>query len=548
MYRPLAALAALLCASAAAAQPAPSAPSVSPALPRQPALIVAIAVDQLSADLFAEYRPHFTGGLRRMADGVVFPAGYQSHAATETCPGHATILTGARPSRSGIIANDWLDQSLSREDKVLYCSEDPSVPGSNSSRYTVSARQLLVPTLGDRIKAVTPASRVVAVSTKDRGAVMLGGHRADQLWWWNGRDFAGPAGQQPAPEVAAAFTAIRTRIATAQPDLPLPPPCEARAQAVPIGDGKTVGTGRFGRAAGDLRAWRASPEADTATIDIAIAMFESLRLGRGDAPDLLALSASAPDYVGHTYGTGGSEQCLTLLSLDRELGRLFAALDRSGVRYVAVLTADHGGHDLPERNQARAAPDAIRVDARFDAKAVAAQISRELRLDVPALLAQGADFYVHRDVPRRRRAAVIRRAAELLRANPLVEEVLLGSELAAMPSPSRPPELWSLAERARASYFPGRSGDLVVALKQRVTPIPDPRLGYVATHGSFWDYDRRVPILFWWPGVVPFEQPLGVEVVDILPSLAPLIGLPLPAGEIDGRCLDLDGGPGTTCR
>src|SRR3954463_3068570 len=123
----LAALLALPLAAAAAAQERPA-----------PKLIVAISVDQFSADLFAEYRQHFTGGLRRLSEGVVFPAGFQSHAATETCPGHSTILTGSRPYRTGIIANDWLDQSAAREDKVIYCSEDETVPGSSSSNYTVS--------------------------------------------------------------------------------------------------------------------------------------------------------------------------------------------------------------------------------------------------------------------------------------------------------------------------------------------------------------------------------------------------------------------------
>ena len=103
----------------------------------------------------------------------------------------------------------------------------------------------------------------------------------------------------------------------------------------------------------------------------------------------------------------------------------------------------------------------------------------------------------------------------------------------------------SLAERARASYFPGRSGDLIVALKPRVTPIPDPTKGYVATHGSFWDYDRRVPILFWWKSAQQFEQPLGVETVDIMPTLASFVGLTIPPGEVDGRCLDLDPGTGS---
>src|SRR5262245_54341962 len=121
--------------------------SVAQSLPR-PRMIVAISVDQFSADLFAEYRPLFKSGLHRLQSGVVFPAGYQSHAATETCPGHSTILTGSRPARTGIIANEWYDQSLTRTDKKVYCSEDPAQPGSSSSSYVVSAQFLKAQTLG----------------------------------------------------------------------------------------------------------------------------------------------------------------------------------------------------------------------------------------------------------------------------------------------------------------------------------------------------------------------------------------------------------------
>jgi predicted AlkP superfamily pyrophosphatase or phosphodiesterase len=105
----------------------------------QPRIIVAISVDQFSADLFAEYRPLFKADLRRLQTGVVFPDGYQSHAATETCPGHSTILTGSHPARTGIIANEWCDQSLARADKKVYCAEDPTVPGSSSTNTTASA-------------------------------------------------------------------------------------------------------------------------------------------------------------------------------------------------------------------------------------------------------------------------------------------------------------------------------------------------------------------------------------------------------------------------
>src|SRR6059058_2499959 len=154
-----------------------------------PRLVVAISVDQFSADLFAQYRQHFTGGLRRLEEGVVFPSGYQSHNVTETCPGHSTILTGARPARTGIIANEWFDQSLARPDKQVYCSEDPSVPGSSSEHYTVSTQFLKVPTLGDRMKAADPRSRSVAIAGKDRAAIMMGGYGPDQRWYWTGKSY-----------------------------------------------------------------------------------------------------------------------------------------------------------------------------------------------------------------------------------------------------------------------------------------------------------------------------------------------------------------------
>lgn len=515
----------------------------------QPKLIVAISVDQFSADLFSEYRPWFAAGLKRLAQGVVFPAGYQSHAATETCPGHSTILTGARPSRTGIVANDWLDQSIAREDKIVYCVEDETRPGSDHRNYTVSDKHLMVPTLGERLKAATPASRNVAVSSKDRATIMMGGHRIDQAWWWNGRDYVGPAAQTPDPAMARVLADIRARIARPQPPMVMPPVCESRYRPIPVTSELTVGTGRFERAAGDLGAFRASPESDEAVFDIAATLADSMRLGGGEAVDVLSISASATDYVGHAYGTAGSETCLTLMALDRTIGRFLDRLDRSGVDYVVVLTADHGGHDAPERNRIHAAKDAIRADARLDPVAIGNEITKALKLKIagPAIIAQGADIYVSRDVPQRRRAAVLKRARAALAASPLVEAVFSGAELAALPPTTRPPEAWSLADRARASYYPGRSGDLIVALKPRVTPIAKPRRDYVATHGSFWDYDRRVPILFWWKGVAPFEQPLSVETVDILPTLAALIDLPVPAAEIDGKCLDLDAGMADSC-
>src|SRR5215208_2646256 len=127
-----------------------------------PKLLVVFSIDQFSADLFDEYRPQFRDGLARIASGTVFRNGYQSHAATETCPGHSTILTGDHPSRTGIISNNWIDQKVTRSDVSIYCAEDESVSGTSSTAYKVSPKHLLVPTLGELMKARWPGSRTVA--------------------------------------------------------------------------------------------------------------------------------------------------------------------------------------------------------------------------------------------------------------------------------------------------------------------------------------------------------------------------------------------------
>ncbi|MEQ1767773.1 MAG: hypothetical protein ABL859_10135, partial [Methylotenera sp.] len=129
-----------------------------------------------------------------------------------------------------------------------------------------------------------------------------------------------------------------------------------------------------------------------------------------------------------------------------------------------------------------------------------------------------------------------------------VAAVFTAEDLAKTPLPTGNPQDWSLKDRARASFDPARSGDVVVLLDRAVTPIPEAIPGlYVATHGSAFDYDRRVPMLFWRRGMRGFEQPAPVETIDIAPTLAALLGLRVPEGTFDGRCLDLDAGNGNTC-
>ena len=244
--------------------------------------------------------------------------------------------------------------------------------------------------------------------------------------------------------------------------------------------------------------------------------------------------------------------CVQMHELDTALGTFFARLDRMGLDYAVMLTADHGGLDLPERLDEQAAPDAARASKALTAQGLSAEIARRLglRSDSGKLVygeSAFGDYYVTRDLAPEARTRAIETLVSVLKSSPQVEAVWTRAEIAASPMPSGSPQEWSLLQRARASFDPERSGDVFMVLKRTVVPIPEARPGYTATHGSPWDYDRRVPLLFWRRGLTGFEQPQPVDTVDIAPTFAALIGLVVPAGDFDGHCLDIDGGPANTC-
>lgn len=505
-----------------------------------PKLIVAISIDQLSSDLFEAYRPHLTGGLKRLAEGgVLFVNGYQSHAATETCPGHSTLLTGRHPATNGIIANSWIDQSVGRSDTSVYCAEDERVAGSTSRNYTVSPEHLRARTLGDLLKARDPRSRNVAVAGKDRAAVMMGGRAVDQRWYFDGKGWATDLRSAPEPRsVQAIRAAFATTLAEPRPGLVPPPLCQARSTPYRVTSSLTVGNGTLARAANDARALRASPELDGATLALAAGLAGEMGLGRGPATDVLSIGLSATDYVGHAYGWGGQEMCLQLLSLDRELGDFLTRMDGSGVDYAVVLTADHGGMDLAERLRANGNSQAQRADTALAAEQVGKLLAPQFGRQGTVLHGEGfgGDIWLDRGIPAADRPRVLAAAAARYRAHPQVEAVYTAQQIGATPLPSGDPRQWSLLQRVRASFDPARSGDLYVVLKEFVSPSAKPSQGYTATHGTPWDHDRRVPILFYAKGLKAAQPATGADTVDILPTLASWTGLTLAQGSIDGSC------------
>ena len=546
-FTTLAAAAALIATGCAFASPRQD----DTAARQPPRLIVAISVDQFSADLFAQYRRHFRQGLARLQDGAVFPSGYQSHAATETCPGHSTLLTGVRPNRSGIIANAWFDPSLARAGKRVYCAEDERDPASTPLDPVISAVHLKVPTLGDRLKLANAASRNVAVSAKDRAAVMMGGHDIDAAYWWKGDRFVTFAGKPVAAAAQAASKSAGATIKAGARAYAPPPWCAASDH--PVAAGKlTLGVGRFPLERGKANMFLVSPRIDAATGDLAMRLVDAMQLGKGAAVDILSVSFSATDYVGHAYGHGGVEMCIQLAELDRTIGRLLAHLDARGIDYAVVLSADHGGIDAPERLREQANPSATRVDPALSPGALAKAVTARTGIAAssgPLIYGEGAggDLYFSEGLTAGEKARVSAALVAILKAHSQIAAVFTAKELAEAPLPVGSPDSWSPRDRARASFDAARSGDVVALLDRGVVAVPDPNAGYVSTHGSVWDYDRRVPILFWRRALRGFEQPAPVETVDIAPTLAALIGLKVPDGAFDGRCLDIDGGAGNSC-
>ncbi len=542
----------LLAIGLAAALPAAakdSAPSPAPAAP--PKLIVALSIDQFSADLFSEYRARYSGGLARLQQGAVFPSAYQGHAATETCPGHSTLLTGVHPSRTGIIANTWFDLTQARADKRVYCAEDETDPASTSRDPVVSARHLKVPTLGEYMKAVWPLSRNVAVSAKDRAVVMMGGHKIDEAYWYKAGQFVTFKSGTLAPAAVDENAAMAALIAKGAKPFTPPAWCGARDAAITVGKAGELGKGRFALAAKDADGFRISPRMDAATLDLALKLVSQMKLGQGQAPDILSVSLSATDYIGHAVGTEGMEMCVQMAELDRGLGAFFARLDKAKIDYAVMLSADHGGLDVPERLDEQALPRAARVDPKLAPGALGAELVEQLKLtiDGPLIYSDGpfGDYYLSKKLTPEQRGLALDALIARLRAHPQVAGAYAAGELAATPVPTGNPQDWNLRDRARASFDLARSGDVVVLLDRAIVPIPGAVKGYTATHGSAWDYDRRVPLLFWRKGMRGFEQPAPVETVDIAPTLAAILHLTVPAGSFDGRCLDLDGGAGNTC-
>jgi predicted AlkP superfamily pyrophosphatase or phosphodiesterase len=509
-----AALATTLCLLAPACQP----PAPEPE-PSGPKLLLLIIADQFRGDYLERFASLWTGGLRRLLDeGVVFTNAHHPHSATLTAPGHASIATGCHPRRHGIIGNYWVDRV---EGRRVYSVSDSS--------GQVSPARLMVPTLGDWLKKRRPQSRVYTASGKDRSAVLLGGHSADGAFWyddgeWESSEF------YPARRPAWLDEFHDLQLADRQLGTvwePLPVPAEELAAAgveafdfgplkpgfpYPYGGPSVAPTEGF---YGDLYG---SPWLDGYLTRFAETLMIEEELGVDAWTDLLALSFSALDAVGHSFGPDSPEVLDLLLRFDRRLGEFLEFVDRRiGLDEVVVaFSSDHGVGPMPELGRhggRRLATEDVLCLQRVNGKLAERFGDGQWLLNGPFL--NPVPIAEH-DVER---AEVETEAVDLLTACPGIARVWRRAELIGEAEPA--------ARLFANSYHPERSPDLVIELEPFFVPTMA-----AATHGSAQSYDTHVPLVLLAPGLEPLRDEAPVALVDLAPTLGTLAGLTVP--EVDG--------------
>ena len=344
-----------------------------------PKLAVLIVVDQMRADYVDRFQPDWSAGLKRLVtNGAWFTRAAYPYLDTVTCAGHATIATGTFPSTHGIFQNTWFDRG---RNAMVTCTEDSSVkavPYGKAVTGNDSAARLLVPTFPEEMRR-QKGSRVVALSLKARSAIMLAGHRGDAVTWrsesLDGWETSTAFTPMPVPAVQAYVSAHRveadygktwtrllpaSRYADADEGLGERPPSGWTREFPHILSGN-VGDSLPGDAY--YQQWERSPYADAYLGRMAAGLADAMQLGTHDTTDVLAVSFSSPDLVGHAFGPRSQEVRDMFAQLDRTIGTLLDRLDAlvGAHQYVVALTADHGVTEIPEQLKAEGR-DGGRID------------------------------------------------------------------------------------------------------------------------------------------------------------------------------------------
>ena len=500
--------------------------------PAKPKLVVILVVDQLRADYLTKFKSAFLpagtstapGGYRfLMEKGAYFPMAEYPLLQNMTCPGHATISTGALPYQHGVTLNGWMDASTAKKN---YCVGDSNhaIVGSKSESNGISPKNLIGTTLTDQIKSHAPASRVYAISIKDRGSVLMGGHRADLALWFDSKNHSWVTSKYYAPSgVLPLWTRKLNEKLQESKETPY-----VWKSTGPAAFEKTVSKSE--------KAILQTPYGIEITTDAAIAALKTHGLGNGNGIDVLTVSYSSHDYAGHEYGPDSEELKQMTLHEDRTLARLFREIQNhvpGGLsQTLIVLTADHGVSPAPFVLKE------TRIDhGRINGKKILADLNATLAERFgPVSVGEGwlihqteLNFFLnHASILEKKRSRIELEdavKAELLKV-PGAAFVITRTEVERRSIPPLQVERGILAQ-----YYPGRSGDVILIPKPFYSQDTDP-----VVHMTHYAYDRQVPLLFYG---APFKSGIRhaeAQVQDLAPTLAYVLGIVAPAAS-EGKVL-----------
>ncbi|WPP48173.1 alkaline phosphatase PafA [Catalinimonas niigatensis] len=523
-----------------------STPKTEPS--QRPKLVVGIVVDQMRQEYLLRFYNQFgeDGFKRLMNKGFMARNAHYNYIPTYTGPGHASVYTGTTPATHGIISNDWYSRELKR---TVYCAEDTTVSavGGSESAGQISPRNMLSSTITDQLKMSTQGrSKVIGISIKDRGSALPAGHRADAAYWYDGSSgemmtstfymedlpsWVKQFNQQKLPKKYLSQTwntllPIEEYTASADDD---------SEYEVRFSDDEPstfpYDLKRLNKNAKGYGMLSSTPFGNSLVVDFAKAALEEEALGQGAETDFLAVSFSSTDYIGHTFGAQSKEVQDTYIRLDRDLADLLNTLDKrvGEGNYLVFLTADHAVLDVPK----------LLVDARMPGGYLEiSKISTFIEQDLKEKYGEGK-WIEHA-------------SSQLLLDHQLIEEKGVDLEEIQDFVADRLMDFKGIKETYTATtlrkfeYTRGqrqllqmgynfqRSGDVVYTL--------DP--GFLnssrmqgTSHGTGYNYDTHVPVLFYGWGVKAGESVRYHTITDIAPTLSMLLNITLPDGA-DGQPIE----------
>lgn len=512
-----------------------------------PTLIVVVSFDQMRGDFATRFAPFYQskkggGFVRIQREGADYKQCYYRHASNITGPGHATLLTGCYPAKTGIVGNDFCDGA-----KLTcgYCVSDDST--------SFSARNLKVPTLSDALRARSPKSKTVSLALKDRAAILMSGHSANACLWFDAQSlmFETSTAYPTPPWLRALNARVRDSIAACE-NRPwstiIPERLNPAVDSVPEEGAYPTGGTTFPHVLPQrtnekfAASFLISPFSMNVLFDAAIQAVDREKLGRDRHTDVLCIGVSSTDYVGHVYGPDSREIQELYVHADLAMERLINHLDKRVGRnkYVLVVTSDHGVAPIPELIKKQPAQQRAEIDAgRISKKHLKSFVDSVITslIGPPAVggshIRQAFEPSIYLELSKldeTRRREVINKVVEALRSYPGIGVVASSHELAANAKPFGVDD--STWYYVRMSYHEGRSGDIVYYPK-RYWIVG----GNVATHGTPHDYDQWVPLMMLGGGITQRESDERVAPVDIAPTLGKMLGIEMPG--IDGRALEL---------